>query len=79
LSTSVSNGVNYFLMFMKNAVFLRFFNSIWTDVHCSCRAHTHVWQKLGGWCNLTMTTKYKYGNGLTPSAPNRPAFPSAKR
>jgi len=40
---------------------------------------THVWQKLGGWCNLTMTTKYKSGNGLTPSAANRPAFPSAKR
>ena len=37
----------------------------------------HVWQKLGGWCNLTMTTKYKSGNGLTPSAANRPAFPSA--
>ena len=26
-----------------------------------------------------MTTKYKSGNGLTPSAANRPAFPSAKR
>jgi len=42
-------------------------------------AITHVWQKLGGWCILTMTTKYKSGNGLTPSAANRPAFPSAKR
>ena len=40
---------------------------------------THVWQKLGGWCNLTTTTKYKSGNGLTPPAANRPAFPSAKR
>ncbi len=40
---------------------------------------THVWQKLGGWCILTMTTKYKHTNGLTPSAANRPAFPSAKR
>ena len=40
---------------------------------------THVWQKLGGWCILTTTTKYKSGNGLTPSAANRPAFPSAKR
>jgi len=40
---------------------------------------THVWQKLGGWCNLTTTTKYKYFNGLTPSAANRPAFSSAKR
>jgi len=40
---------------------------------------THVWQKLGGVCNLTITTKYKSGNGLTPSAANRPAFPSAKR
>jgi len=26
-----------------------------------------------------MTTIYKSGNGLTPSAANRPAFPSAKR
>ena len=40
---------------------------------------THVWQKLGGWCNLTATTNYKSGNGLTPPAANRPAFPSAKR
>jgi len=29
---------------------------------------THVWQKLGGWCNLTMTTIYKHINGLTTSA-----------
>jgi len=26
-----------------------------------------------------MTTNYKSGNGLTPSAAKRPAFPSAKR
>jgi len=35
--------------------------------------------KTGRVVHLTMTTKYKSGNGLTPSAANRPAFPSAKR
>ena len=40
---------------------------------------THVWQKMGGRCNLTTTTKFKLFSGLTHSAVKRPSFPSAKR